>query len=59
MKMSSFDFINHFDDLLDDLSSVIRPEYSFLIDRMRKEDPHDLITPEMEFESRTDAIIHI
>jgi hypothetical protein len=59
MKMTAIDFFSNYDDLLEELGSVIRPEYYHLIIRIREEDPHDLVTPEMEFESRHHAVIHI
>lgn len=59
MKLTVMDFINFYDDLLVELGKIIKPEFTYLIDRLRKEDPHDLITTETEFESRIDALIYL
>lgn len=57
--MNAMEFIFSYDELLDELKMILKPEYIYLIDRLSKEDPHDLITPETEFESRTDALFYL
>jgi hypothetical protein len=59
MRMDAIDFVLDYPKLLTELEEIIRPEYTYLIERLRDQDPHDLVDPEMEFDSRIDAIIHI
>jgi len=57
--IDAIDFVLDYPKLLTELKEIIRPEYTHLIERLREQDPHDLVDPEMEFDSRIDAIIHI
>jgi hypothetical protein len=58
--MDAIDFVLDYPKLLTELEEIIRPEYTHLIERLREQDPHDLVVdPEMEFDSIIDAIIYI
>ena len=57
--MDAIDFVLDYPKLLTELEEIIRPEYLQLIERLREQDPHDLVDPELEFDSRIDAIIYI
>jgi len=47
-------FVTFYHRILTDMRKDMSPIYHPSIDRMLKEDPHDLITPEQTFQDYTD-----
>lgn len=44
--MEAIEFVNRYEDYLDEIRSVIRPELFPLVDQLAIIDPHDLVTPD-------------
>ncbi len=47
--MDAIEFVKRYENYLDEIRSVIRPELFPLVDELRTTDPHDLVTPETWF----------
>ena len=53
--MDSIIFIRNYEIYLDEISQVIKPEYQSVIDELQQIDPHDLVTPDIYFDSENSA----
>ncbi|MEI7898132.1 MAG: hypothetical protein WCJ26_13920 [bacterium] len=47
--MNAIEFVNRYEQYLDEIRLVIRPELFPQLDELAQIDPHDLITPETWF----------
>ena len=47
--MDAFEFIAQYEDFLKEIEQVIKPEFLPVLEKLKKTDPHDLITPETWF----------
>jgi hypothetical protein len=59
MSYTGMDFMINYDDLLDELSSTLKPEFREIIFRYRFTDPHDLVGPDTYFETRYEMLRHL
>lgn len=53
--MDAIDFVSNYVKYLGEIEQVVKPEYLQAINRLRANDPHDLVKPESWFNSETDA----
>jgi hypothetical protein len=53
--MDAMEFINNYQSFVDEIESLTKEKFSYVIDKMRKTDPHDLVSPGVYFESRDQA----
>jgi hypothetical protein len=49
--METMVFIRNYEDYLNILEKIVKPEYQGVIEEMREIDPHELITPDTYFNS--------
>lgn len=47
--MDSIIFIRNYENYLNEIKKVVKPEYQSAIDELLQTDPHDLITPDTWF----------
>ena len=55
MTMRAIDFVNEYQQIVVDISNVVKPEYFPAIDVLLDTDPHDLISPDTVFLNRDHA----
>jgi hypothetical protein len=53
--MDSFEFITKYDQYLNEIRLVIKPELYPQLDELAQIDPHDLVTPSAWFANENDA----
>jgi len=53
--MEAIRFTQKYELYLDEISSVIKPEFLPIIDELRDIDPHDLVSPESWFQDEANA----
>ena len=53
--MDAFEFINQYNNYLQEIETVIKPELFRILQELKDTDPHDLITPDTWFVSRIHA----
>ena len=53
--MDAIEFVNNYEKYLGEIEQVVKPEYLPAIERLKGNDPHDLVRPESWFQSETDA----
>ena len=53
--MNAIEFVNRYEQYLDEIRSVIRPELFLQLDELAQIDPHDLVTPETWFPDENSA----
>ena len=53
--MDAIDFVSNYVKYLGEIEQLVKPEYLPAINRLRANDPHDLVKPESWFNSETDA----
>lgn len=53
--MDAIDFVSNYVKYLGEIEQVVKPEYLPAINRLRANDPHDLVKPEIWFNLETDA----
>jgi hypothetical protein len=53
--MDAIEFVVNYENYLNEIEQVIKPEYAPVIERLRAKDPHDLVRPESWFRAATDA----
>ena len=53
--MDALEFIANYENYLEEISSVVRPEFQANVDELRQIDPHDLVQPESWFLKESDA----
>ena len=54
--MDAIEFVRRYDQYLDEIRSVIRPELLSQLDELAHIDPHDLVTPDTWFHNENDAM---
>ncbi len=53
--MDAIEFVNNYEKYLGEIEQVVKPEYLPAINRLKNNDPHDLVRPESWFHAETDA----
>ena len=53
--MDAIKFVANYEFYLEEIKSVIKPEFLPLIDELKSIDPHDLVTPDAWFQNENDA----
>lgn len=53
--MDAIEFVRNYEKYLGEIDQVVKPEYLPAIERLRANDPHDLVSPESWFHTETDA----
>jgi ATP adenylyltransferase/5',5'''-P-1,P-4-tetraphosphate phosphorylase II len=53
--MEALEFINKYENYIEEIGSVIKPEYQLILDKMKDIDPHDLVVPDSWFVSERAA----
>ncbi|MEI6684467.1 MAG: hypothetical protein WCO44_17725 [Bacteroidota bacterium] len=53
--MNAIEFVNRYDQYLDEIRSVIRPELFPQLEELAQIDPHDLVNPETWFPDENSA----
>ena len=53
--MDSFIFIRNYENYLNEIQKVVKPDYQSVIDELLQIDPHDLITPDTCFSDASGA----
>ena len=51
--MDSIIFIRKYENYLNEIQQVVKPEYQSVIDELKEIDPHDLVTPDTWFNNET------
>jgi len=54
-NMNAFEFVNYYEKFLQEIESVIKPELLPILEKFKKTDPHDLISPDTFFVSMNHA----
>jgi hypothetical protein len=54
-NMEAIEFINNFEAYLSEREQVVKPEHYPAINRLRENDPHDLVRPDTWFQGATNA----
>jgi hypothetical protein len=49
--MDAIEFISNYNNFLEEIEKVIKPELFHVLEKLKQTDPHDLITPEAWFVS--------
>ena len=53
--MEAMEFVVNYENYLNEIEQVIKPEYHSVIEKLRAIDSHDLISPDTWFHTETDA----
>ena len=53
--MEAIEFVLNYENYLNEIEQVVKPEYLPAIKRLRTQDPHDLVRPEAWFHTETNA----
>jgi len=53
--MEAIEFVMNYEKYLNEIEQVVKPEYLPAIERLRANDPHDLVRPEAWFQSDSEA----
>ena len=53
--MKAIEFVNNYQQYLEEISQVIKPELQPVLDELRQIDPHDLVRPDSWFQSESEA----
>ena len=53
--MEAIEFVNNFQQYLDEIEQVVKTEYAPAIERLRAKDPHDFVRPESWFMAESHA----
>lgn len=53
--MDAIKFVANYENFLEEIKSVIKPELLPIINELKSIDPHDLVIPEAWFQSENDA----
>jgi hypothetical protein len=53
--MDAIEFVVNFEKYLTEIEQVVKPEYAPAIERVRENDPHDLVRPDAWFHTETEA----
>jgi hypothetical protein len=53
--MEAIEFVNNYQNYLDEIRQVVKEKYYPVIDSMETFDPHDLVTPSCVFKNKNHA----
>ena len=53
--MEAIEFVMNYETYLNEIEQVVKPEYAPIIERLRANDPHDILRPESWFQSESAA----
>jgi hypothetical protein len=53
--MDAIEFVNNYENYLSEIEQVIKAEYQPALERLRDNDPHDLIKPDTWFQGSQNA----
>jgi hypothetical protein len=53
--MDAIEFVSNYENYLNEIEQVVKPEYQPAIERLRENDPHDLVRPDTWFQGATNA----
>ncbi len=53
--MDAIEFVNNYENYLSEIEQVIKAEYQPALDRLRENDPHDLVNPDTWFQGSQNA----
>lgn len=53
--MDAIKFVANYENFLDEIKSVIKPELYPIIEDLQQTDPHDLVSPDTWFQNQNDA----
>jgi hypothetical protein len=54
-NMDAIKFVVNYENYLNEIKEVVKPEYTSAIERLRATDPYDLIRPDAWFQSESEA----
>lgn len=54
-EMNALEFVTFWPEAVEQIAALVKPELSPVVDRMRRSDPHDLISPDVWFPNDTAA----
>jgi hypothetical protein len=53
--MDAIEFVNNYENYLSEIEQVIKAEYQPALERLRDNDPHDLVKPDTWFQGSQNA----
>lgn len=53
--MDANEFVNRYPEYVNEIRKVVKPELSYILDKLDNIDPHDLVRPESWFEHENHA----
>ena len=53
--MDAIEFVNNYENYLTEIEQVVKPEYQPAIERLRENDPHELVKPGTWFQGENNA----
>ena len=53
--MDAIEFVANYENYLAEIEQVIKPEFLPIIEQLKENDPHDLVTPDTWFQGSTNA----
>ena len=53
--MEAIEFVVKYENYLNEIAQVVKPEYDSVVGKLKAIDPHDLVRPESWFPAETDA----
>jgi len=53
--MEAIEFIRNYETYLYEIEQVVKPEHQSAIERLRENDPHDLVKPDTWFQGENNA----
>ena len=57
--MDAIEFVNKYYQYVNDIRKVVKPELSYILDKMDNIDPHDLVRPESYFQHENHAFGYV
>ena len=53
--MDAIEFVSKYENYLTEIEQVVKPEYQSAIERLRENDPHELVKPDTWFQGENNA----
>ncbi len=53
--MDAIEFVSNYENYLSEIEQVVKPEHYPVIERLRENDPHDLVRPDTWFQGAANA----
>ena len=53
--MEAIEFVMNYENYLNEIEQVVKPEYLSVLERLRANDPYDLVRPDTWFHTETSA----